>query len=314
MQVLHSIDELARVQGPVALAIGVFDGLHLGHQEVIRAAQEHAAQHHGTAVVMTFHPHPLKVLRPEQAPKRLAGASYKQKLLARMGIEWSLRCPFTEETAAMDAETFVAELVQACRPLGCISVGYTWTFGKGRSGNIHSLMDLGQRHDFAVYGVPPIKVGGEVVSSTMIREAVAAGDLSRASARLGRAYALYGKVLEGRRLGRQIGFPTANVQPEAELLPPYGVYAVRVELEGAWRPGVANLGVKPTVEAAAAPLLEVHLFDWEGNLYGQRLEVQLTHFLRPEQKFPTLDALKVQIAQDAQQARELLGVPQKPGG
>ncbi len=308
MIVLHALDELAAVPGPVALAIGVFDGLHLGHQEVIRAALEHAAQHQGTAVVMTFDPHPLRVLRPALAPRRLCGANYRQVLLRRMGVTHALLCPFTQETAATPAEVFMETLVKACRPLGCISVGYTWTFGRQRGGNIHSLMDMGQRHGFAVYGVPPIRVDGEVVSSTLIRDAVAAGDLVKTNRLLGRDYALHGQVMPGRRLARQLGFPTANVRPEAELLPPFGVYAVWVEIEGRWRPGVANLGVRPTVETeVVAPALEVNVFDWEGDLYSQSLEVRLAAFLRPETKFAGMEALMAQITQDAQKARSLLG-------
>ncbi len=303
MIVMHSLEELASVPGPVALAIGVFDGLHLGHQEVIRAAQEHAAQHQGTAVVMSFDPHPLRVLRPAQAPKMLCGLGYQKRLMKRMGITTALLCPFTKETAATSAEFFMDRLVAQCHPLGCVSVGYTWSFGKDRGGNIHSLMDQGQRHDFAVYGVPPIRVDAEVVSSTLIRDAVASGDLVKASRLLGRDYALFGEVQKGRELARQLGFPTANVRPEAELLPPYGVYAVQVEIAGTWRAGIANLGVRPTVELSdAAPSLEVHVFDWSGDLYGQSLEVRLDRFIRPEMKFASVDELKRQIALDVQAA------------
>ena len=304
MTLLHRLEDLASVPGPVALAIGAFDGLHLGHQEVIRAAQEHAAQHHGTAVVMSFDPHPQRVLRPAQAPKMLCGLGYQRLLLDRMGISTALLCPFTAETAATPAETFMDRLVQHGHPLGCVSVGYTWTFGRGRGGNIHSLMDHGQRHDFAVYGVPPIRVDGEVVSSTLIRDAVASGDLTKASRLLGRDYALFGTVQQGRQLARQLGFPTANVRPEAELLPPYGVYVVQVEIAGIWRAGIANLGVRPTVETGtAAPSLEVHVFDWSGDLYDTNLEVRLGRFIRPEMKFSGVAELKQQIALDLQAAR-----------
>lgn len=299
MTILHSIKELATLPGPVALAVGVFDGLHLGHQEVIRAAQQHAAQHHGTAVVMSFHPHPLHVLRPAQVPKRLCGAHYHSLLLGQLGITSTLLCPFTQDTADTEAASFVAQLVQHCHPLGCISVGYTWTFGKNRSGNIHSLMDEGQKHGFAVYGVPPVRIAGEVVSSTLIRDAITAGQLAKASLMLGREYALFGKVQRGRQLARQIGFPTANVLPEAELLPPFGVYAVEAKIAGIWQRGIANLGVRPTVETTpASPSLEVHLHEWSGDLYDQFLEVKLGHFIRPERKFASVDELKKQIAAD----------------
>ena len=304
MTILHSLQALGTIPGPVALAIGVFDGLHRGHQEVIRAAQEHAAQHQGTAVVMSFEPHPLRVLRPASAPKMLCGLAYQSLLLKRMGISTALLCPFTPETAATSAEAFMDQLVEHCHPLGCISVGYTWTFGKGRGGDIHLLMNQGQAHGFAVYGMPPIREEGVIVSSTVIRDAVISGDLAKASRLLGRAYALYGEVKQGRQLARQLGFPTANVRPEAELLPPFGVYTVEVEIEGRLEKGIANLGVRPTVEnEGVAPSLEVHLFNWRGDLYGRNLEVRLGHFIRPEQKFAGIDELKQQITRDLESAR-----------
>lgn len=304
---LRSIQDLSRLPGPVSLAIGVFDGLHLGHQEVIRAAQEHAAQHHGQAIVMSFDPHPLSILRPEALPKRLCSESHRAKLLNEMGVAGTLLCPFTREVAETSAEDFVTSLVRACRPLGCISVGYTWTFGRNRGGNIHSLMDLGQKFDFAVYGVPPIRLEGEVVSSTLIRDAVATGNLERAAAMLGRPFSLFGQVAQGRQLARTLGFPTANIRPEAEILPPYGVYLVQAWVEGEWKPGIANLGVRPTVETGTvAPALEVHLFDWQGDLYGLETEVRLEAFVRPEKKFEGIEALQAQIQEDVRQARSIL--------
>jgi riboflavin kinase/FMN adenylyltransferase len=306
MTVLRSLDALSSVRGPVALAIGVFDGLHLGHQEVIRAAQEHARQHEGTAVVMSFEPHPLAVLRPEAVPPRLCGPAYRQVLLERLGIDCMLLCPFDENTAATPADLFVDTLVRAGRPLGCISVGYGWTFGKNRAGNIHRLMEAGERQGFAVYGVPPVRVDGAVVSSTLIREAVMSGDLLAASRLLGRNYALYGQVQRGRQLARQLGFPTANLMPEAELLPPLGVYAARVKLANCMMPAIANLGVRPTVEEGVVqPSLEVHLLDWSGDLYGQSLEVFLADFIRPEQKFRDVEELQKQVLADIALARSL---------
>lgn len=306
MVCLDKIEQLGSLRGPVALAIGVFDGIHLGHQEVIRAACQHAALHDGSAVVLTFDPHPLSILHPERVPPRLCGAGYRRHLLEELGVHGALVCPFTRELAETSAEDFVAKLVGACQPLGCISVGYAWAFGKSRSGNIHSLTDLGQRHQFAVYGVPPVRLEGAVVSSTLIREAVSTGSLEKASLLLGRPYALHGTVVEGRRLGRQLGFPTANLRLEAELLPPFGVYAVRVRIGGVWLPGVANLGVRPTVEDGAQPSLEAHVLDWQGDLYGQELEVRLGQHLRAEKKFASVEELKTQILEDARAARACL--------
>lgn len=303
MQVLRSIDALSSLPGPLALAVGVFDGLHLGHQEVIRAAQEHATQHHGTAVVVTFTPHPVQVLRPDSAPMLLCGARHQQLILSQIGIGHLLACPFTAETARTPAQDFIQQLVAASRPLGCISVGYTWSFGHARTGNIHLLMDMGEKHDFAVYGVPPLKVGGTVVSSTLIREAIARGDFTAAATLLGRDYTVFGTVVEGRKLGRQLGFPTANVDVENEQLPPLGVYAVEARIDTQWLRGVANLGRRPTVAEDAEPSLEVHLLDWSGDLYGKDMEVRFTRHLRSEMKFGSLDELKAQIARDVAAAK-----------
>lgn len=303
MQVLRSIDALSSIHGPLALAVGVFDGVHLGHQEVIEAAQEHATQHHGTAVVVTFDPHPAHVLRPGSAPKLLCGPRHQQLVLSQIGIPFLLTCPFTTETAKTPARDFIQQLVQAARPLGCISVGYTWNFGHKREGDIHLLMEMGQQHDFAVYGVPPLKIDGSVVSSTLIREAISNGDFVKAASFLGRDYSVFGRVVEGRRLGRQLGFPTANVEVENEQLPPLGVYVVQARINDEWLPAVANLGRKPTISENADPSLEVHLLDWNGDLYGKDLEVRFTKFLRSEMKFRGLDELKAQIVRDIEAAR-----------
>jgi riboflavin kinase/FMN adenylyltransferase len=302
MQVLHSIEQLSDLRGPVALAIGVFDGVHLGHQEVIRAACDHAHGHDGTVVVMTFDPHPMHVLRPGSAPRMLCGPRHQERILQDLGVGTLLRCPFTTETARTEARAFVMRLAQAAKPLGCISVGHSWSFGKGREGNIHLLTDLGLEHGFAVYGVPPVRMDGEVVSSTAIREAVTRGDLSKAGRFLGREYAVMGRVIEGRKLGRQLGFPTANIEVENEQFPPLGVYAVRARLDEVWLPAVANLGRRPTVAENAEPNLEVHLLEWSGDCYGQQMEVRFLKHLRGEMKFEGLEALKAQIGRDMEAA------------
>ncbi|MFZ4766241.1 MAG: bifunctional riboflavin kinase/FMN adenylyltransferase, partial [Roseimicrobium sp.] len=223
MHVFSSLADLSALPGPIALAIGVFDGVHLGHQEVIGVARDFAASHHGTAVVMTFDPHPMRVLRPEQAPRMLCSTRHQLRILADLGVTHTLVLPFNDEFAQTDAPRFVELLVANCRPLGFISVGYTWSFGAGRSGNIHMLMDLGQRFGFGVLGVPEVKLDGQVVSSTLIREAVRGGDFSKARRFLGRGYSVLGTVVRGRQLARQLGYPTANLALENEELPPNGV-------------------------------------------------------------------------------------------
>jgi riboflavin kinase/FMN adenylyltransferase len=227
-----------------------------------------------------------------------------------MGASELLLCPFDKETAQTDAAHFIEALVAACQPLGFISVGYEWAFGKGRSGDIHRLMELGRHHDFAVCGVPSVRVDGQVVSSTLIREAVRKGDLATAKTLLGRSFALDGIVVKGKQLGRQIGFPTANIALDDVELPPDGVYAVRAEMQDKIYLGVANLGLRPTVEAnSAARTFEVYLLDPpKDEFYGQRMDVQLVQQLRGEQKFQGLEALKAQIAKDVAQAREVLEI------
>lgn len=306
MSLLTRLEELATLRGPVALAIGVFDGLHRGHAEVVRAAVEHAHQHAGTAVVMTFDPHPAAVLSPGREPPRLSSLRHRQKLAAALGAQHLLALPFDPQLAATTAEVFVARLVDACA-LGCVSVGFTWTFGKGRSGNVHMLMDAGAQHGFAVYGVPPVREGERVISSTWLREAVRAGDLETAHRLLGRAFGYWGEVVLGRQLGRQLDFPTANVRLETEVHPPLGVYACRVEVDGIWQPAVCNLGRRPTIVNEGELTLEAHLLDWSGDLYGREVEVRLEARLRAEQKFESVAALRAAIQSDAAQARALLG-------
>ncbi|TLD68568.1 bifunctional riboflavin kinase/FAD synthetase [Phragmitibacter flavus] len=304
MQVLSSIEELSRIHGPVALAIGVFDGVHRGHREVIGAALEHAEQHHGTGVVMTFDPHPMRVLRPNDAPGLLCSTRHKLMLLERIGVGCVVVCPFDEAMSRTDAGQFVERLVKACQPLGFVSVGYSWSFGKGGAGNIHRLMELGSEHDFGVYGVPEVKVDGAVVSSTRIREAVKAGDFAGAKRLLGRDYSVLGEVVHGRQLGRQLGFPTANVAVENEQLPPTGVYAVRAWMDGIEYAGVANLGNRPTVGGVDRSL-EVHLLDVSGDYYGKLMEVAFVEKLRDEQKFSGVEELKEQIGRDVLRGREI---------
>jgi len=309
MKTLTRIEELSEVPGPVALAIGVFDGVHRGHQEVIRGAMDFSEKHGGTAVVMTFDPHPLKVLRPEMAPRLLCSTRHKLHILDQLGVTHTLVASFDEQTAKTPSRQFVENLVNACQPLGFVSVGYTWTFGKGREGNIHQLMELGEVNGFGVYGVPAVLMDGQVVSSTRVREAVRTSDFDTARSLLGRDYTVLGEVVKGKQLGRQLGFPTANVAVENEELPPNGVYAVRVrsaESEVRSWNGVANLGLRPTVDSSGERSLEVNLFDFDGDIYGLEVEVAFVQQLREEKKFSGLEELKAQIAKDAQQAGEVL--------
>lgn len=309
LKVLSSIAELAELAGPVALAIGVFDGVHLGHVEVVGAACDYARQHGGTAVVLTFDPHPMRILCPESAPELLCSTRHKLRLLEALGVDCVVLCPFNASVAKTSAADFVKQLVTACKPLGFISVGFNWSFGRGGEGNVHALMELGREHGFGVYGVPEVKMHGEVVSSTRIREKVKQGDFVAATRLLGREYTVLGEVVKGKQLGRQLGFPTANVAVENEQLPPLGVYAVKACMDGMDEvlKGVANLGIRPTVDGGGERSLEVHLLDVTGDFYGKLMEVSFVKKLRDEQKFASLEELKAQISKDSQNARFVLG-------
>lgn len=304
MDILRSIPELERLPGPIFLAIGVFDGVHLGHQAVIRTSAEHAQEAGGTPMVVTFDPHPAKVLRPDKAPHLLTATKHKIALIRDLGVAHLLVLRFDQAFAATPPEEFVQQLVRHAKPLREICVGHEWSFGKGRAGNLALLEKIGAESNFNVVGIKPVRVGGDVVSSTAIRRAIEHGDFATATAMLGREYTILGTVKAGAQLGRKLGFPTANLSAHSEQFPPNGVYVAEAKLNGATFRGVANLGYRPTVaEGTPERLLELHLFDLNREIYGEDVEVRFVRFLRPEKKFENLDALSDQIARDVKQAQ-----------
>ncbi len=307
MDLIRDIGDLQRIPGPLHLAIGVFDGVHLGHAAVIDAARESAESIGGTVVVVTFDPHPIEVLSPRNAPRLLTASRHKIMILERnLGVEHVLVVSFDRDFAEQSGEDFVMSLLDSAPREGIarICVGETWKFGKARSGDFELLEKLGAENGFAVTGVETVEADGLRVSSTRIREAVGAGDFAIAASLLGREYTVFGTVIEGRKLGRTIGFPTANLTVHHEQLPPTGVYAVMATGAGDSWNGVANLGYRPTVEGGKLKrLLEVHLFGLEHDIYGQDIEVEFVEFIRPEKKFEGLEELKAQIQRDAEEAR-----------
>ena len=306
MQVLRSIPELGNLAGPLFTAIGVFDGVHLGHQAVISTSARHAQEAGGTPVVVTFDPHPAKVLRPEEAPRLLTATQHKIALIREVGVAHLLVVTFDRGFANTPPEEFVNQLVRHANPLHEICVGHEWSFGKNRAGNLSLLQKLGAEHHFNVVGIKPVAVSGTVVSSTAIRRAVETGDFERAAEMLGREYTILGTVKRGAQLGRQLGFPTANLSAHSEQFPPNGVYVCEAKLGDEVFRGVANLGVRPTVSGAKPErLLELHLFDLDREIYGEDVEVRFTRYLRAEQKFDGLDELKAQIARDVEMARRV---------
>ncbi|MFM5953093.1 MAG: bifunctional riboflavin kinase/FAD synthetase [Novosphingobium sp.] len=289
------------------LALGNFDGFHRGHQAVAGEALRWARAEGRPAIVATFDPHPVRHFAPNAPPFRLTTLDQRQELFEAAGADAMLVFQFDAALAATTAEDFVRELL--ARRLGAAGVvtGEDFTFGKGRGGNVAVLAELGRAVGLAARAVGAVADGGDVVSSSRIRDALKAGDCATATHLLTRPFAIRGVVEHGAKLGRTIGFPTANLSLGSYLRPAYGIYAVTGTLPGGQVVhGAANLGIRPSFDPPVE-LLEPHFFDFSGDLYGQEIEVEFHHFLRPEAKFDTLDALTAQMERDCVQARGLLG-------
>jgi riboflavin kinase/FMN adenylyltransferase len=288
-----------------AVAIGNFDGVHLGHQRLLAAARQ-AAGSAGESAVLTFEPHPARVLAPRLAPPLLVTPARKLELIAAQGIDACVVEPFTTELAGWSPDWFVEELL--VRGLGArhIVVGYDFTYGQKRAGNVDSLRAAGERHGFDVEVVNAVAVDGLVASSTKVREFVLEGNVAGAAMLLGRPFDVDGKVVRGAGRGRTIGVPTANVAVDGELLPKPGVYAARVRPEGGdtWYDAAVNLGTNPTFVQAGALSLEAHLLDFDADLYDSRLRVAFVARLRDERRFTAIDELVAQIRRDIASVRE----------
>jgi riboflavin kinase/FMN adenylyltransferase len=299
----HISSHPRRFVAPV-LTLGNFDGVHRGHQVILARLVAEARRLAGEAVAMTFHPHPVAVLRPERAPAALTALRDKLLLVAASGVDVCVLQRFTRPFAALSAQEFVERFVVGRLRAVKLIVGHSVSFGHERRGNAGTLADLGQRLGFAVEVVGPVRVETHEVSSSIIRRAIAAGDMRLAAALLGRPHRLTGRVVAGKRRGAALGFPTANVRVPDGMHPPEGVYAVRMEIDGRERPAVANLGRNPTF-GENARTLEVHVFDFQGDLYGRRLRVSFVERLRGEIAFSSVEALVAQIRRDAEHARAL---------
>ncbi len=308
----HYIEFSASLRGGV-VALGNFDGVHLGHQQVIGKALALGGEKGVASGVMTFEPHPRALFTPDQPPFRLTPCRIKARLIEAMNPDFLLMQRFDREFAAHPAEAFVSEVLVQGLGVSHVVVGYDYVFGKGRSGNVALLRDMADRHGFAVTCLAPaLAADGAIYSSTRIREALIAGRPRDAAGLLGRNWEIEGRVEHGDKRGRTIGFPTANVELAEYQHPAAGVYAVIAGIDKGGDtlllPGVANFGKRPTFDDQDV-LLEVHLFDFDGDLYGRHLRVGLVDFIRSERKFTGLDQLKTQIEEDCQAARRLLAVP-----
>ncbi|SHF23001.1 riboflavin kinase / FMN adenylyltransferase [Desulfacinum infernum DSM 9756] len=300
--------DIASIQKPFrnpVITIGNFDGVHRGHRALFQHVIDWAKKLGGESVVMTFDPHPLQVLRPGNGPDFITPHARKLELIEQEGIDAAIVVPFSEDFARISAHDFVKDLLVDRIGIKGIVVGYDYRFGRGREGNIKMLRDLGARYGFQVEMVSGIELDGTVVSSTAIRHLIRDGRLHEAESLLGRPYEITGRVVKGKERGRLLGFPTANIQVESQVPPKPGVYAVEVELDGEIHWGAANFGYNPTF-GDPEPSLEVHLLDFEGDLYGKELMVRFVERLRDEQRFDGPEALVAQIRKDVEEVRRVL--------
>lgn len=287
------------------LALGNFDGVHRGHQKVLDRLIRTASERGATSVVMTFDPHPPRVVRPDKAPALLMTKAQRLEALQSAGVHGAAIVRFTPELSRWDPETFVKAVLVDWLRVSEVWVGTNFLFGRDRAGNYTLLRALGARHGFKTEKIDPVRYKDFVVSSTRIRRLAGEGRVDEAGALLGHQYFLDGTVIKGAARGRTIGFPTANLCTENELVPPYGVYATTATLDGVVRPSVTNIGTRPTVETSGPPTIETHIFNFDGDVYGRSIRIGFVQRLRDERAFDTVDALRIQIGADCDRARVL---------
>ena len=287
------------------LALGNFDGLHRGHRKILDRMRRVAEERGATSVIMTFDPHPPRVVRPDKAPPLLMTKAQRLEAIADAGVQGAAIVRFTPELSNWDPETFVRTVLVDWLRVAEVWVGANFLFGHERSGNFSLLRVLGARYGFKAEKIDPVRYKDFVVSSTRIRRLVSEGRVDEASALLGHQYFLDGTVVRGDERGRTIGFPTANLCTENELLPPHGVYATTARIAGIVHASVTNIGTRPTVDASGRTVVETHIFDLDRDLYGQSIRIGFVQRLRDERRFESLDLLREQIEADCQRARVL---------
>ena len=286
------------------LALGNFDGLHRGHLKIIERVKRGAAEHGGTPMAMTFDPHPPRVVRPDKAPPLLMTNAQRLESLARAGIQCTAVVRFTHEVSQWDPETFVRRVLADWLRVSKVWVGANFLFGHGRSGNFSVLRTLGQRYGFRAEKIDPVRYKDFVVSSTRIRRLVGEGRVDEAGALMGHPYYIDGTVVRGRGRGREIGFPTANVETANELLPPHGVYATTLSMDGIVRAALTNIGIRPTFGEHTVTI-ETFVLGYSGDLYDRAVRLSFVQRLRDERAFPDVDALKAQLEADRRRAERL---------
>lgn len=317
MRIVKGLESYPPDGPPAAAALGVFDGVHLAHQKILTTAVARAREARLLALACTFEPNPIQVLQPDRAPTPITFLEERLALIAETGIDATVVLPFTPALASVEPESFVKDVLVGRLHALAVVVGYNHTFGRGARGDARMLAALSGQLGFQAHVVAPLLVDGVSVSSTEIRAALRVGGVERAQQYLGRPYAIRGEVIQGAGRGRSLGFPTANVRPDRALLVPAGVYACRAEPPGTGHPAVVNIGVRPTFGEDTL-VVEAHLLDFEGVLYGRPMRLAFLARLRDERKFPGPEALRAQILEDIAHARRLLSnasfTPTGPGG
>lgn len=305
MQIVTLTDFHDKILAASCVTIGNFDGVHRGHAEIFAHLNKQSLVRGLPSAVVTFEPHPLKVLAPESAPNLITTFAQKAALIEQAGVNYLIVVPFSEEFARMSADNFVLNIL--CHSLGMrhIIIGHDYVFGRGREGNFSTLASLGSQHGFTLEDLPPFGEQGNIFSSSLVRSAVADGDMAAAARVLGRYYQISGTVEHGREIGLRLGFPTANVATVNELIPPDGVYAVMAQVDGSNVKGACNIGCNPTV-GGVKRTIEVFLLDFSARIYDHEVTLQFVQKLRPEQKFADIEALKAAIAQDVATTRIIL--------
>lgn len=308
MKIVNSFEEAKKIS-KLCIALGNFDGVHLGHQQLMKAVVEKAKEINGTPAALTFFPHPSKVIKKE-AVKTIITEKRKIKILNDKGIKVTLQLPFTMELAQLEAEKFLDNMFML--DVAHVVVGFNYTFGKGGKGDGQLLEEICSAKGVTVQIIPPVTIGNKIVSSSSIRQALLAGDITQATAMLGDAPLLEGRVVMGNRIGRQIGFPTANIQTEKDiLLPSNGVYLILTKIKGKTHYGLLNIGIRPTLTETKTPVPEVHIFEFSGDLYGQNIEIYLLGKMRDERKFNSKDELIDTINKDILKAKEIIHMQYK---
>ncbi|HMT07338.1 MAG TPA: bifunctional riboflavin kinase/FAD synthetase [Pyrinomonadaceae bacterium] len=302
MKIFHGIEN-AGIARPTVLTLGVFDGLHIGHQRIMQTVVERAKAVGAVPTAITFDPHPRAVLHPETAPPLLQTLDQRLANLEHLGIEQTIVIAFDAEFASQPAEIFLKDVVAERLQAKDVYLGEGFAFGRGRGGNIGLLQKMAGQLGFVADEIPEVRLRGRRVSSSEIRKLLDEGRINLARRMLGRPYGVEGVIIRGDRRGHTIGFPTANLKPHNRVIPRYGVYATASLIDGVWRKSITNIGVRPTFESDSVPSIETFVFDFDGDLYGDVLRVRFLHRIRDERKFNGIDELKAQIERDTQTAR-----------